>query len=505
VLPSQTIEEMACEMGEHLTTISSSEHEEDVPELEAVDRAPPSDRASDTGSVTRIPLIIPPSDYHCRALIETQSRPGGTLYRSVIDLSDHGSVSPTSEWLEQQGLAIPRPPNPVGVDVSSTDASAASSTQEFSAQFSVGEPEGLVPIFQGQTAAEQEEDLRQWMQDGREKQAERYQREDELFGAPLQSALEALSGALAEFVDYILMASDGVRRLELLSNVSLALDPLSVSPESSLGPSHSATSLDYSLPDPPAASVSDLQLAADRLEPDIAPHSIPQASATAHGKRKATSSPGTPPKAQKRFRKYRGDFLRQDIAKREAIKATKMADEKVIRTFAGVRLAILEGVSRIEGMVWTHYDVTEVCAHYSDIARMCSQERTMVAYQDHFPSTYFRHPLLFDAEAARAHTLWTVLHHNRRYELANLLFDVLTIRFRDEYALSHILNAQVFNRFPGTSVAGVRFRSVYCKIFRTPNSRPGSVQPSCRTPNCTRGSVHWGSDGVRNRFELQRT
>jgi hypothetical protein len=161
------------------------------------------------------------------------------------------------------------------------------------------------------------------------------------------------------------------------------------------------------------------------------------------GKRKATSAPGTPPKSRKRFRKFNSEALRMRVTKISAFKATRLANEEVIRIFAGVRLAILEGMGRIEGMVWTHYDVSEVCAHYRDIARLCSQERTMVAYQEHFPSLYFRHPLLFDSEAARAHTLWSVLHHNCRYDLANLLFDVLTIRFRDEYALSHLLNVEV--------------------------------------------------------------
>ncbi|KAJ6472794.1 hypothetical protein DFH09DRAFT_1110147 [Mycena vulgaris] len=121
----------------------------------------------------------------------------------------------------------------------------------------------------------------------------------------------------------------------------------------------------------------------------------------------------------RRFRKFQGDFLRHSVLIHEALKAAHLTDDSVFRLLAGVRRAILEGLRRVESLVWQCYGVAEY----------------------NFPSVYVRHPLLYDSEAARMHTLWSVLHNQQRYTLAGLLFEILTIRLRDDFAISHLLNA----------------------------------------------------------------
>ncbi|KAJ7823918.1 hypothetical protein B0H13DRAFT_1919379 [Mycena leptocephala] len=61
--------------------------------------------------------------------------------------------------------------------------------------------------------------------------------------------------------------------------------------------------------------------------------------------------------------------------------------------------------------------------------------------KDHFPIGYVHHPLLYDQEVARLYVLWSVLYANQRFELARLLGDFLTIRLKEEYVVSRLLDA----------------------------------------------------------------
>ncbi|KAJ7741486.1 hypothetical protein B0H14DRAFT_3167787 [Mycena olivaceomarginata] len=58
-----------------------------------------------------------------------------------------------------------------------------------------------------------------------------------------------------------------------------------------------------------------------------------------------------------------------------------------------------------------------------------------------FPSRYLHHPLLFDLEVAKMQTIWSILQRNRHVHLADKLHELLSIRLRNEYVVSHVLNA----------------------------------------------------------------
>ncbi|KAJ7841405.1 hypothetical protein B0H14DRAFT_2586993 [Mycena olivaceomarginata] len=87
--------------------------------------------------------------------------------------------------------------------------------------------------------------------------------------------------------------------------------------------------------------------------------------------------------------------------------------------YGGGALAILEAGCRIEDMVWHRYGIT-----------------------DHsIPARFLHHPLLFDVEVAKLQTMWHILQRNGRIKLADALHELLSIKLRNEYVVSHILNA----------------------------------------------------------------
>ncbi|KAJ7905816.1 hypothetical protein B0H14DRAFT_2554251 [Mycena olivaceomarginata] len=114
----------------------------------------------------------------------------------------------------------------------------------------------------------------------------------------------------------------------------------------------------------------------------------------------------------------------------EAVKATGLTDDKVVRLMAGVRLALLETGSRLEDLVWHRYGVTDVSTNGVWKLFRCS-----------FPSCFLHHPLLFDLEVAKMQTLWSILQRNGHVYLADKLHELLSIQLRNEYVVSHVLNA----------------------------------------------------------------
>ncbi|KAJ7431343.1 hypothetical protein FB451DRAFT_1489098 [Mycena latifolia] len=240
------------------------------------------------------------------------------------------------------------------------------------------------------TAHSQHEGLGQWAQTGAINQSEEMRWEDEACGAPLLSVLRTLHGPLRGFLDYVSMAADSARRLELLSALSLDLESLPVHGPSSPDPTQSPTSLDFSLPDHETSS------SAPR-----SPTSSPPKQGTANkanGKRKAADD-GRTVTPRKRF-----------LIEHEAHKVLDAANAPTIAMFTGARLGIMASAQSIEQVVWQRYNITET----------------------NFPSHFVRHPLLSDLETAKLHTLWSVLHQNQRYMLAMLVMDVLTIRLRPD-------------------------------------------------------------------------
>ncbi|KAJ6502686.1 hypothetical protein DFH09DRAFT_1102350 [Mycena vulgaris] len=194
------------------------------------------------------------------------------------------------------------------------------------------------------------------------------------------------------------MASEDAERFTLRGGFEPRRESLGASPTPSPDPTQSPTSLDFTLPGRQASGA---------LDP--IPESQEEESATdemmeqRNGKRSTFEEGNRSKEPHKRF----------------PLKVARLTDDSVFRSLAGVRRAILEGLRRIESLVWQRYGVAEF----------------------NFPDVYVRHPLLYDSEAARMHTLWSVLHNQQRYTLAGLLFEILTIRLRDDFAISHLLNA----------------------------------------------------------------
>jgi hypothetical protein len=144
---------------------------------------------------------------------------------------------------------------------------------------------------------------------------------------------------------------------------------------------------------------------------------------------------------RKKTSKFFGDSLRRVVLNREAVKATGLSDGTVVRFMAGVRLAILEAGRRIEDMVWHRYGITDVRDAWPRKTGAAANFRHNGMFQHSIPARFLHHPLLFDVEVAKLQTLWHILQRNGRIKLADTLHELLSIKLRNEYVVSHILNA----------------------------------------------------------------
>ncbi|KAJ6559038.1 hypothetical protein DFH09DRAFT_1083663 [Mycena vulgaris] len=194
------------------------------------------------------------------------------------------------------------------------------------------------------------------------------------------------------------MASEDVERSTLQGGFEPRRESLGASPTPSPDPTQSPTSLDFSLPGCQAPGALDSVLESQEEE-----SATDEMMEQRNGKRSMVEGGGGFKEPHKRF----------------PLKVARLTDDSVFRSLAGVRRAILEGLQCVESLVWQRYGVAEF----------------------NFPDVYVQHPLLYDSEAARMHTLWSVLHSQQRYTLAGLLFKILTIRLRDDFVISHLLNA----------------------------------------------------------------
>jgi hypothetical protein len=157
--------------------------------------------------------------------------------------------------------------------------------------------------------------------------------------------------------------------------------------------------------------------------------------------------------------------MRRTVIKQEAYKATGFTDAHVVRLMAGVRLASVEAAHRIEDMVWHRYRITEVRPHEAASFRNVAN-RGMGNFQESFPSRLVPHPFLFNVEVAKIQTLWHILRRHGRFQLATLLHDILIIRFRDDYAVSHLLNAGFLDdHYP-------ELASNYWDLLEEPDAQP---------------------------------
>ncbi|KAJ7695632.1 hypothetical protein B0H17DRAFT_1131263 [Mycena rosella] len=292
------------------------------------------------------------------------------------------------------------------------------------------------PISPALLTSIQEAALRQWLHDKAMLQLEQIQWEDDCTGAPLHSALRTLYGPLREFLDFLTMAANCIAHLELLADAASIQQPLPSPPSFHLDPRQSPTSLDFSLPDATAAhdpGLSDTTVSATMTvaaTPGTAVIATGDTHTNRHGKRKFRGDDPEPEQKRKKFRKSHGDILRRAVIEHEAYKAVGLTNTHAICMFTGVRLAVLAGKECIEQFVREHYSVDET----------------------YLPSGHVTHPLLTNLEAAQLHVMWKVLHQHQQYILASLVFDILTFRLRDVYAVSHLLNAG----YLGTQYPGAR-------------------------------------------------
>ncbi|KAJ6454045.1 hypothetical protein C8R47DRAFT_1083268 [Mycena vitilis] len=284
--------------------------------------------------------------------------------------------------------------------------------------------------FRDEGLDELQEALYFWTYEGSVHQQDHMRFENEIGLAPAKAALEALHGPLSSFVDYQATAFAGAQSLRQLSPIPLHLLAVPKARDDTPGPKKAASSLDASLPSstspfsetnatcPTQSGASHSESAADSMD------STENIGLTTAGsnKRKAPDGETSGPFQEGRHTKpckFDGDRLRRKVIERRAFQATGLTDYRVIRLFAGVRLAILEAARRVEEMVWHRYGITERS----------------------FPNRYIKHALLFDMETAKMQTLWHVLMRNGREQLADAIHELLSIRLRDEFAISHLLNA----------------------------------------------------------------
>ncbi|KAJ7103033.1 hypothetical protein B0H15DRAFT_942546 [Mycena belliarum] len=281
------------------------------------------------------------------------------------------------------------PPSPTTNDDDDEDAEPRILVGSFEADsqpFPSSSPR-IVPLSHQRSA------LDFWVRLGNTHQIQQENWEDQACVAPILSALRTLHGPLRGYLDFVGMAADGIRHQELLSALSLDLPslPEAPSPSSAPDPTQSPTSLDFSLPDPPAPeTTARASVTSDR--PDAG-----------QGKRKADNE------EPEEYRRTSRPFP-----------AEAASIDEDLKYFAGVRRGLLEGTKRMEETIWQYYNVSH----------------------EHFPSHFKCSPLLHDFEVAKLHTIWSVLHSNERYSVASFLRDILTTRFHDDSRLAQFLNPE---------------------------------------------------------------
>ncbi|KAJ6559126.1 hypothetical protein DFH09DRAFT_1316887 [Mycena vulgaris] len=336
---------------------------------------------------------------------------------------DERSSPAVTEWVLAQAPDRAEPPESVTDGTShqtqtssdddalgGNDTSSSINTTEFLDTVAVNTNQPNHIQFGDATSSEERAILHRWVHDGKEHQEEHFLHENLMGGAPIRHAFEVLYGPLREFVEFPSMSSDSSDRLEALSALSVDLNSLPRVDSPMPDPTQSPTSLDFSLPSAASSVRTENATGVEVDEPAAVATS--EAEVEQNGKRKVPDG------------ERLGEF-QEGPRKRFPI---HLASPEVIRQFAGVRLALVEGQRRIESTVWHRYGIEET----------------------DFPTSYERHPLLFDVEAAKMHATYNVLFKHKRFEMAALLHDALHIRLRNDYAISHLLNAgQLEAQYPG--------------------------------------------------------
>ncbi|KAJ7137183.1 hypothetical protein C8R44DRAFT_869244 [Mycena epipterygia] len=193
--------------------------------------------------------------------------------------------------------------------------------------------------------------------------------------------------------------------------------------DTSPNPTQSPTSLDFSLETPPHKVPS----ASIPLNEVINDSTMADEEETREKRKQPESGVSSTVRPPKQFLKFIGDELRCNVIHHEAHKVSDLTDFGTITQLLFIRQAMLEGSCRIEDILY--FSENEWLVNIRNNTHQFTSCRCL------------RHPLLFNAEAAKLQVLHILLRQRHYYELAWILNDLLCLRFRDEYAITHLLNA----------------------------------------------------------------
>ncbi|KAJ7740341.1 hypothetical protein B0H16DRAFT_1464910 [Mycena metata] len=299
---------------------------------------------------------------------------------------------------------------------------------------------------------ELQEALIEWAEEGAEQRRTTNHYEEEMVCDPGRQALDILHGSLARFVDYTAMAAEGIKVMQPsspLTNISISSDS-----DSGPDPTQTATSLDYSL-----LTDSPTLVHRSNTEVDVAPAGgvVVVASNII-----ATGFDIAPMHSE-------GDDGGSSLRGRR--KKFWLTDSRIIKLFRSVRLGFLETICRVEEMMMYCFEVREVRGPFSLPAKRRAYAYFR-GYKHSFPAFFTHHPLLHDIEAAKMQVLTHLLQRQGCEGPATLLYEILGVRLRDEYTISHLLNAGFLDaNFPEET-------SHYWELMGNPRLHPHETQES---------------------------
>ncbi|KAJ7905741.1 hypothetical protein B0H14DRAFT_2554196 [Mycena olivaceomarginata] len=367
------------------------------------------------------------------------------MYRQETMSSGNWSLA-ISDWvLNDLGILS------LGHDIASDEDSDADSREELEAHAELPTateseaPPRVAPRNPG--ATQLVHGLMRWIYKGKAHQQTHLHFEDEMGCGPANCALRALHGPLSTFVDYAAMAAEGISDLHCPSPPPYGLDNHPPIPDDTPDSDSSSASLDPSLPGRslPLAVSAECSTVEDEagsgIPDDFEAVDVQQSVGSKHKNPDGETGGLNQQGMRKKTSKFVGDSLRCMVLNREAVKATGLSDGTVVRFMAGVRLAILEAGRRIEDMVWHRYGITDVHESWPWKTGAAANFRHDGMFQHSIPTRFLHHPLLFDVEVAKLQTMWHILQRNGRIKLADALHELLSIKLRNEYVVSHILNA----------------------------------------------------------------
>ncbi|KAJ7180002.1 hypothetical protein C8R43DRAFT_941736 [Mycena crocata] len=290
------------------------------------------------------------------------------------------------------------------------------------------EPPGNPPCSCAEASFDQQVDIRTWIHYETTHQQTLIERKDAECSRPLDMALQVIHGALRRFVNYMGMAYHDFRGMQLVADEEEnEVESGSISP---LRLDQISTNLDHSLPS---------------LDPGRQSQG-PAANETGKKRKESGSSSdsdnGDVHRPKKKHRTD-GDLLRKLVTKCAALLASGLAEGDVIQLSAGYRAAGLESLRRTINMVGQRYGISVVRKTLVHSKSILSDQITSAPFrQDFCPKEYVTHPVYTDFEAAQMHTVYRILRHHQRNELADTFYKALTLQFHDEYLIALMLNAK---------------------------------------------------------------